>query len=571
MENVRPLSTLILLDTKDIIFKEQLIYVMPARKPRYPIVKRCFVYIFTLRQFGMILDQYLKINSAIARELFNKVFGLYILLAIFITLFQIFDEYRNTKHAVNLEINKIFESFEPSLQAGLWSYNPKLINSIAQGMNRLKLVNGIKVLDNNGSVIYFKQDKETPERTWLSQPIKHSYKVTHQAHSKKEPINIGHVIILSETRNIFDRVKYGIFLTAISSILKTLSLWLIFSYYIKKYLSDPVTSLSEQVENIDFEKNNKTGITLPNNNKNELGILKNSFNKMLGKLSEYSRKIEVSNKELSEFNNHLELRVKKRTWELEESIKQLSESKKMNAISTLAIGMAHNINTPLGIIITSNSFLTERLESIRRSVKENTIKKSEFLDTISEIQNATSLISSSTFKIKKDVSKFKLIKASELEKTNTNIEKEINDIIEFYKDELGKLNITITINIMTNKHQNLAPNTLTHILSTLIENSIKHAFTDKSSGKINLTITTTNENLNLVFSDNGEFNSKMSIDNIFDPFYTSNMGVNSGLGLYIIYNYITDSLKGSITCKNNTGLTFDITIPLSSDKNNNIA
>ena len=272
MENVRPLSTLILLDTKDIIFKEQLIYVMPARKPRYPIVKRCFVYIFTLRQFGMILDQYLKINSAIARELFNKVFGLYILLAIFITLFQIFDEYRNTKHAVNLEINKIFESFEPSLQAGLWSYNPKLINSIAQGMNRLKLVNGIKVLDNNGSVIYFKQDKETPERTWLSQPIKHSYKVTHQAHSKKEPINIGHVIILSETRNIFDRVKYGIFLTAISSILKTLSLWLIFSYYIKKYLSDPVTSLSEQVENIDFEKNNKTGITLPNNNKNELGL-----------------------------------------------------------------------------------------------------------------------------------------------------------------------------------------------------------------------------------------------------------------------------------------------------------
>ena len=169
------------------------------------------------------------------------------------------------------------------------------------------------------------------------------------------------------------------------------------------------------------------------------------------------------------------------------------------------------------------------------------------------------------------MSKFKLIKASELEKTNTNIEKEINDIIEFYKDELGKLNITITINIMTNKHQNLAPNTLTHILSTLIENSIKHAFTDKSSGKINLTITTTNENLNLVFSDNGEFNSKMSIDNIFDPFYTSNMGVNSGLGLYIIYNYITDSLKGSITCKNNTGLTFDITIPLSSDKNNNIA
>ena len=92
-------------------------------------------------------------------------------------------------------------------------------------------------------------------------------------------------------------------------------------------------------------------------------------------------------------------------------------------------------------------------------------------------------------------------------------------------------------------------------------NSIVHAFKKKEKGKIIISITQNNDELIIVYTDNGKGIKKENLHKIFDPFFTTNRdNGGSGLGLNIIYNIITSRFKGNITCKSteNEGVEFFI-------------
>ncbi|MCP5078861.1 MAG: ATP-binding protein, partial [Psychromonas sp.] len=103
------------------------------------------------------------------------------------------------------------------------------------------------------------------------------------------------------------------------------------------------------------------------------------------------------------------------------------------------------------------------------------------------------------------------------------------------------------------------------IINNLIMNSLIHGYKNEHSGVINLQIKLSDNRLHLDYSDDGVGLSDEGESNIFEPFYTTNRGAGgSGLGAHIVFNIVTQLLKGSITMNRELvrGLGFHIEFPI---------
>jgi signal transduction histidine kinase len=110
------------------------------------------------------------------------------------------------------------------------------------------------------------------------------------------------------------------------------------------------------------------------------------------------------------------------------------------------------------------------------------------------------------------------------------------------------------------------PGAFSHIVTNIVMNALIHAFTEDQDGIIKISIWKTDDRMVVLdFSDNGKGIESNIIDKIFDPFFTTNRARGgTGLGLHIIYNIVTQTLKGTIECdsKLNQGTRFLVKFPI---------
>jgi signal transduction histidine kinase len=96
-------------------------------------------------------------------------------------------------------------------------------------------------------------------------------------------------------------------------------------------------------------------------------------------------------------------------------------------------------------------------------------------------------------------------------------------------------------------------------------NSLIHAYDNEDIGSITIEITKYQHELTIQYSDDGKGMPPDVVDQIFNPFFTTNRGGGgTGLGMHIVYNLITQSLAGTIRCESKVGAgtTFMIQIPI---------
>jgi len=109
------------------------------------------------------------------------------------------------------------------------------------------------------------------------------------------------------------------------------------------------------------------------------------------------------------------------------------------------------------------------------------------------------------------------------------------------------------------------PGELAQVLTNLIINATVHAFDDNQPGHINIKVLPMGENLlEIVFSDNGKGIPKELHAQVFEPFFTTRRSAGgSGLGLHIVHNIVTQSLKGTLIMDSDVGqgTTFSIRLP----------
>lgn len=252
---------------------------------------------------------------------------------------------------------------------------------------------------------------------------------------------------------------------------------------------------------------------------------------------------------------------------LKETEQKLILSEKSAVLTNLVAGMAHEINTPIGICITAISYLQEKNKELNSIYKSGEMKKSEFeryLNSITEITNSTLLNLSKASNL---IRSFKMIAVNQAneEKRIFNIKEYIDDVILTLIPELKKKEYEIRLNCQDSFLINSYPGILSQIITNLVMNSLVHGYDEGDKVTLSFAVTKGDNHILFEYADDGKGINKEIQNKIFDAFFTTK-GCNgsTGLGLHIVYNLVTQTLGGTISCKSNEGIgtTFTITIPI---------
>ncbi len=286
------------------------------------------------------------------------------------------------------------------------------------------------------------------------------------------------------------------------------------------------------------------------------------------------KELKQSKEQIENLNISLELRVSERTRELKEAMErlvqtqeQLVQSEKMAALGGLVAGIAHEINTPIGIGVTAASHLDKESCEIEKLYKDNKIKKQDFESYINITRELTDVIVTNLRNASELIKSFKKVAVdqSNEEKRSFNVKEYIKEIVLSLSPELKKTKHRLTAKCPDDLELEGYPGALSQVITNLVMNSLNHAYDVSQQGNISIEIKKEQDNIVLRYADYGKGIESDHLSKIYEPFFTTkrNSG-NNGLGLNILYNIITQKFRGTVKCNSqlNSGTEFLINIPI---------
>lgn len=263
------------------------------------------------------------------------------------------------------------------------------------------------------------------------------------------------------------------------------------------------------------------------------------------------------------YNN---LRLSYDNLKLHETQAHLIQQEKLASLGSLVAGIAHEINTPVGTGVTAASYLEQETKAMGKLFNNGSLKKSELNNYLTAATDAVGIILLNLRRASELISSFKKVAVDRTSEAQQyfNLKNYIGAVILSLRPQLKKANHNIIVNCDEYIDLNSYPGDFSHIITNLIINSLVHAYPPGIQGTITIDVRHQNQELTLIYSDNGIGILPIHQPKIFEPFFTTRRGQGgTGLGLNIIYNIVTQKLKGSIAChsKPGKGTTFTITIP----------
>jgi len=263
---------------------------------------------------------------------------------------------------------------------------------------------------------------------------------------------------------------------------------------------------------------------------------------------------------------NLEMLVSERTQELEHAMRELLEREKLASLGSLVSGIAHEINTPLGIAVSAASYLDTITNEVDKKIEEGTLTKTGLFEYMKNVSEGLSIMNSNLNRAATLVNSFKQISVNQTHESISkfNFKEFIETILISLKHETKIRKIDIQISCDSALVITSYPGALTQIITNLIMNAMIHAFEKDQTGTIQINAEERPHQILLLIKDNGKGISDDHLQHIFEPFYTTNRaGGGSGLGLNIVYNLVTGTLKGKIQVEstNGKGTQFLVEIP----------
>lgn len=273
-------------------------------------------------------------------------------------------------------------------------------------------------------------------------------------------------------------------------------------------------------------------------------------------------KITVLNQELgqtvSELQNSLQM--------LRETQHQLIQSEKMAALGGLVAGVAHEINTPVGISVTAASLLDEKSKECAALFNVNKMKRSDLENYMKLAQESSGMILSNLRRASDLINSFKQVAVDQTceQPGLFNMRECIENIIMTMRPTLRKTSHSVQLQCPENLELDSYPGAIGQVISNLIINSLLHGFESMENGTISIDVHEQGDKVEVCYSDNGRGIPRQDLEHVFEPFFTTkrNNG-GTGLGLHILYNLVTQTLDGQITCTNcaTGGVMFSVIIP----------
>jgi signal transduction histidine kinase len=246
---------------------------------------------------------------------------------------------------------------------------------------------------------------------------------------------------------------------------------------------------------------------------------------------------------------------------------ELVRQEKLASLGALVAGIAHEVNTPLGICVTAVSHLAEEMRQVRKAMAEGVLTEPGLQAFFESTDEVLRILTTNTERASGLIRSFKQVAVDQSSDDIREIAlaEYIEETLKSLRPKLKRTRHAIEVECDPELRVHSVPGALSQILTNLVINSIVHGFEHIEEGRIRIAAHRKDANLILDFSDNGVGMSAEALKHLFDPFYTTKRGRGgSGLGANIVYNLVTSKLGGTISVDSaaGKGLHYRICVPV---------
>lgn len=492
-----------------------------------------------------------------------------LLFSIVSTAVQLYSHYQDDLVSLQQRFNNIETSYIPSMATSLWDFNKPLMEQQIKGIVDLPDIGYVQVITDLGN------KHQLGDADIVQQQVFREYKIIYGENE------IGVLQVYADYNDIYQRLKQkaGIIITSefVHTFIVAFFILFIIHWLVTRHIFE-ITNYAQQLASHNLD----TSLTLENrpSKKDELDFLVDAINEMRLKIKSDIIKLEDAENALLKLNGELEVKVYDRTSKLQESNKQLQQSiedltlakdqlvqsEKMASLGQLVAGVAHEVNTPLGICVTSITALKEKVDNIKESVAKQELTKSQLNDTLNLLSEYQQIIERSLNKSVELIRGFKSVAVEQHTdpELKINLSQHVGDVVNTVKTLFKRKKYSINIDIDQDFSFVTFPSAWNQILTNFLMNSHIHGFEGIEEGDISISFTEQNGYLIMLYADNGHGISEDVKKRIFDPFVTTKRGQGgSGLGLNIVFNLVHSKLGGTITCPEvERGCSFQVKVPI---------
>lgn len=236
---------------------------------------------------------------------------------------------------------------------------------------------------------------------------------------------------------------------------------------------------------------------------------------------------------------------------------QLVEQEKVAALGRLVAGVAHEINTPLGIAVTASSMIGSQIQQLQKDIAEGKLTRSalqQFCQTASEAGSITETALAKTAQL---VQTFKSVAVGGEHEPRVRFDLGdfLQNLCRSLETSWRAVGVHYHLHCPPGLRLDSYPSTLGQVLMTLAGNALCHAFEGREGGTLTIAVASIDDDgVQLEFADDGRGIDASDLPHLFEPFFTTRRGRGgTGLGLNIAHNQVTVRLGGSISVDSTPG------------------
>ncbi len=246
---------------------------------------------------------------------------------------------------------------------------------------------------------------------------------------------------------------------------------------------------------------------------------------------------------------------------------QIIQAEKLASLAELMGEFSHELETPIGIILTAQTHMEEKLHNFQKIMTDNKLTKSKLTAFVDVVEDANRLTLSNISRAIERTSSFKRLSVDQCSEERRHFN--MLDFLHHIELALGSKFINTDHQIIIQCDEDICidsfPGALSQVVINLINNSLIHGFENQDVGVINIDVSHHGDVVSLVYSDDGKGISAQMLPKIFSQYYTSKPEEGgSGLGLYLVKSIVEKKLDGALYCTSEVGngIILKINLPL---------
>ncbi|MEF7612434.1 ATP-binding protein [Aquincola sp. MAHUQ-54] len=501
--------------------------------------------------------------------------SIYILVTMAIFAADMALQYRSHRQGIMAELSMLQRTFERSVGYALWHMDRRQLDAAVVGMLEMPSVSRVTVTGPEGEIVSEASSGEARKQRHLlpistfssSMPLVH-------ASGSAPPVALGTLEIQSNSSVILHRLQGVLLFAALTAAIKTAVLVLLLRRHFDRILSRPLFEIARRAGQINPKDPEVRPLPVKPGEPDELDVISSAINGLLQEVAATVGAFDALNKNLESQVEQRTAALQQSNAALAQSIEQLHlaqqslvESEKMAALGGLVAGIAHEINTPVGLGLTGASHFAYMVQQLETRFRAGELEEAQFERFLVDSRELARSICVSLEKAAALVRSFKLVAVDQGsdELRRFGVRQYIDDVVLTHHPALRNGKVAVHVDCDRQLEVTSYPGAWSQLLSNFINNSVTHAFdAGTREPAIRIAVQEDGQDIVLTYADNGKGMPESVARRVYEPFFTTNrQNGGSGLGMHIAYNLVRQQLLGSIALQTapGEGCAFTLRLP----------